>query len=111
MHNKQDKLAKAVRTARKEQGLSQAKLAENLSMDSRTILNIEAGRGNPKFKKLCQIMDYLNIPCSFVFGSDTAEQSPSVEKIMTLLSNCTEQEASNLLPMISYMLELLRKKQ
>lgn len=39
-------LAIAVRKARKEHGLSQEKLAETIKIDTRTILNIEAGRGN-----------------------------------------------------------------
>ena len=45
-------LAIAVREARTELGLSQEKQAETLNLDTRTILNIEAGRGNPKFEKL-----------------------------------------------------------
>ena len=46
------KLGKAVKDARTKRGLSQEKLAEILNLDSRTILNIEAGRGNPKFEIL-----------------------------------------------------------
>ena len=52
MNNAKQTLASAVREARTELGLSQEKLAEILNIDSRTILNIEAGRGNPKFEKL-----------------------------------------------------------
>lgn len=55
-------LAPAVRQARVELGLSQKKLAKILNIDSRTILNIEAGRGNPKFEKLCPLLTYLKIP-------------------------------------------------
>ena len=50
--NMKQALAIAVREARTELGLSQEKLAETLNLDTRTILNIEAGRGNPKFEKL-----------------------------------------------------------
>lgn len=49
MHDYKKALAKAVKDARTKQGLSQERLAEILNLDSRTILNIEAGRGNPKF--------------------------------------------------------------
>ena len=52
MNNGKQNLAAAVREARTELGLSQERLAEILNIDSRTILNIEAGRGNPKFEKL-----------------------------------------------------------
>ena len=48
--NMKQALAIAVREARTELGLSQEKLAETLNLDTRTILNIEAGRGNPKFE-------------------------------------------------------------
>ena len=54
-------LAIAVREARTELGLSQEKLAETLNLDTRTILNIEAGRGNPKFEKLYPLITYLKL--------------------------------------------------
>lgn len=44
MQDMKQALADAVRTARTELGLSQEKLAENLGLDTRTILIIEAGR-------------------------------------------------------------------
>ena len=50
MHDYKKALAKAVKDARTKQGLSQERLAEILNLDSRTILNIEAGHGNPKFE-------------------------------------------------------------
>lgn len=57
--NMKQALAIAVREARTELGLSQEKLAETLNLDTRTILNIEAGRGNPKFEKLHPLITYL----------------------------------------------------
>ena len=59
MQDMKQALANAVRTARTELGLSQEKLAENLGLDTRTILNIEAGRGNPKFEKLYPLPGYI----------------------------------------------------
>ena len=50
MNNAKQTLASAVREAHTELGLSQEKLAEILNIISRTILNIEAGRGNPNLK-------------------------------------------------------------
>ena len=55
--NMKQALAIAVREARTELGLSQEKLAETLNLDTRTILNIEAGRGNPKFESC--ILNYI----------------------------------------------------
>ena len=61
MQDIKQNLANAVREARTELGLSQEKLAEILNLDQRTILNIEAGRGNPKFEKLYPLITYLKI--------------------------------------------------
>lgn len=44
MQNMKQTLANAVRESRIKLGLSQERLAEDLGLDTRTILNIEAGR-------------------------------------------------------------------
>ena len=67
MQDIKQNLANAVREARTELGLSQEKLAEILNLDQRTILNIEAGRGNPKFEKLYPLITYLKIPADKIF--------------------------------------------
>lgn len=67
MHDYKKALAKAVKEARTIQGLSQERLAEILNLDSRTILNIEAGRGNPKFEILVALITYLKIPTNNIF--------------------------------------------
>ena len=69
--NMKQALAIAVREARTELGLSQEKLAETLNLDTRTILNIEAGRGNPKFEKLPPLITYLKIPANKIFCKRT----------------------------------------
>ena len=59
MQDIKQNLANAVREYRTELGLSQEKLAEILNLDQRTILNIEAERGNPKFEVLYPLIIYL----------------------------------------------------
>ena len=59
MNDVKQNLASTIREAQTELGLSQEKLAENLGLDTRTILNIEAGRGNPKFEVLYPLITYL----------------------------------------------------
>lgn len=103
-------LANAVREYRSEIGLSQEKLAEILNLDQRTILNIEAGRGNPKFEVLYPLITYLKIPSDRIFYPDKENQSTSLQKLLATLNDCTEQEANDLLPMVRYMLDLLRKQ-
>ena len=104
------KLAQRVRNIRKRRSISQEKLAEILNLDQRTILNIEAGRGNPKFEKLYPLITYLKIPADKIFYPDSNDQKPNLQKLLTLLNDCTEQEANDLLPMVRYLLELLRKQ-
>lgn len=109
MNDEKQNLASAVREARTELGLSQEKLAEILNTDSRTILNIEAGHGNPKFEKLYPLIVYLKIPAGKIFNPDYKDETPNLQKLLSLQKDCTEQEASDLLPMVRYLLDLLRK--
>lgn len=102
-------LADAVRESRTKLGLSQEKLAEHLGLDTRTILNIEAGRGNPKFEILYPIVTYLKIPTDTIFYPDSENEQPNLQRLLTTLKDCTDQEADALLPMVRYMLDLLRK--
>ncbi len=103
-------LAKAVRDARLERSISQEKLAEILGLDTRTILNIEAGRGNPKFDKLYPLITYLKIPADLIFYPDSSNLQPELQKLFTLLNDCNEEEATNLLPAVRYLLKLQRAK-
>ena len=103
-------LASEVRKARIEMGLTQEKLAEALGVDNRTILNIEAGRGNPKFERLYPLITYLKIPADRIFYPDSENQMPNLQTLFTLLYDCTDQEALAILPMVRYMLGLLRKQ-
>lgn len=109
MNDAKQNLASAVREARAELGLSQERLAELLNIDSRTIPNIEAGRGNPKFEKLYPLITYLKIPAGKIFDPDYKEETPNLQKLLALQKDCTEQETADLLPMVRYLLNLLRK--
>lgn len=110
MHDIKKILGNTVREYRTDMGLSQEKLAEILNLDQRTILNIEAGRGNPKFEVLCPLITYLKIPADRIFYPITKDPTPELQKLLALLTDCTEQEASAILPMVRYMIELLRKQ-
>ncbi len=109
MKNGKQNLAVAVREARTELGLSQEKLAEILNIDSRTILNIEAGRGNPKFEKLYLLVTYLKIPADKIFDPAYKDERPNLHKLLALQKDCTEQEAADLIPIVRYIFSLLRK--
>ena len=97
MQDIKQNLADAVREARTKLGLSQEQLAEILGFDSRTILNIENGRGNPKFENLCALIRYLNLTDNKIFYPESKEPR-----------DCTEQESEELIPAVRYLLNLMR---
>lgn len=109
MQDIKNTLAQAVRDARLERGISQEKLAEILGFDTRTILNIEAGRGNPKFDKLYPLITYLKIPADKIFYPESENPQPELQKLLTMLTDCTEQEAVAIQSAVRYLLELIRQ--
>ena len=108
MQDIKQNLADAVREARTKLGLSQEQLAEILAFDSRTILNIENGRGNPKFENLCALIRYLNLTDNKIFYPDRKEPRPNHERLLALLDDCTEHESEELIPAVRYLLNLMR---
>jgi len=109
MQNFKENLASAIRQTRKERGLSQEKLAEALGLSNRTILDIESGCGNPKFENLYQIVTYLKVPADRIFYPDDGSNRPNLQKLLMELSDCSENEAKELLPAVRYLLNLMRK--
>ena len=110
MHDYVKNLAKVVRAAREDAHLSQAGLAEKIGCDERTILNIENNRGNPKFEVLCQIIAYLHIPADQIFHPSAATDGIQKQKLLLMLQECTDQEATEILPAIEYLLALIHKR-
>ena len=109
MHDYKKALAKAVKDARTKQGLSQERLAEILNLDSRTILNIEAGRGNPKFEILVPRITYRTIPTTNIFYPESDNPNQNFQKLLAVLYDCSDLEIGLLLPMIQYFLNVLHR--
>ena len=59
-------LGKVVRVARKRKRITQDYLAEKVGVQPRTILEIENGRGNPRFENLFVMVRLLEIQNSFL---------------------------------------------
>ena len=110
MQDIQQTLARVVREARIAQDLTKENLAEAIGFDTHTIINIEAGRGNPKFEKLYPLITYLKIPADKIFYPGSKEPNPELQNLLTELHDCNEQEAKDLIPIIRYVLGLLRKE-
>lgn len=61
MQKTYERLAFAIRNARKRENLTQAELSERLHMSIRTIQDIENQKNNPKFETIVLICKELNI--------------------------------------------------
>ena len=109
MQDIKNNLGSVIRKYRLKAGFTQEQLAERLGFGDRTILNIENGKGNPKFDRLYPIIAFLNIPADEIFypGSKTTEPYP--KQLSIEIGNCTEEESETLLPVFQELLKALRK--
>ena len=75
-------LGKVVRIARKRKRITQDYLAEKVGVQPRTILEIENGRGNPRFENLFVMVRLLDI----------APNAQDTEQLFQELSSFSEEE-------------------
>ena len=90
---------------RKQQRLTQEALAERADTTQRHISQIENGQQQPKLPMLQGIADALGLPLWMLFYGhpDTAQ------KILLLLTNCTEQEQIKLFEVLEALKPVLRE--
>lgn len=89
MQEMRENLGKVFRDARKRKGMTQEELAEQIGVQTRMILEIENGRGNPRFDNLFAAMRLLDIPSRDIFYYDRTI-SDSTEKFFLELSAFSE---------------------
>ena len=106
----QEPMGKVIRKARLEQGLTQFDVARRLGLDSRTILNIENGKGNPKAEVLYPLIRLLKIDPREIFYPDKPDGNAAYRKMEMFLASCSEEELEALLPMCRYFIDALRAK-
>ena len=88
-----DKLAKAVREAREKRGISQRELARKLNMNTRTVMDLEIGRSNPKGETIFLIANELNISLDAILYSGTAQPNAVSIDVLKFFSDKSEAEA------------------
>lgn len=98
----------AFKKARSEQGLTLEAVAERSGVDVRTVINIEQYRGNPKLEKLYPLVRTLRIDAREIFNPEMQRESPSIRQLRFLIEECSEQEATTLIPVIESILNALR---
>ena len=94
-------LGNAVKEARTESKLTQEQIADMLDIDSRTISQIERGLGNPKLETLCPLIRILNVDAN-------RTETPKLDRLMRLVSTCTEYEAHELIRIVNDILNIMR---
>lgn len=103
-------LGDTVKQARTRLKLTQCEVAELIDVDSRTILNIENYKGNPKMEVLYPLVRTLKIDAREIFTPEILRDSPSLRQLRILIEDCNEQEAATIIPAVQAILEVLRSK-
>lgn len=110
MSNFSQPLGDAIKRARIRQRLTQNEVAESINIDSRTILNIENYKGNPKMEILFPLIRKLRIDPQEIFYPELIDTTPAHSQIKLLIENCSEQEAEMLIPILESILTVLRNR-
>ena len=98
-------LGDAVRQARIRLKLTQNEVADSIDVDSRTVLNVENYKGNPKMEVLYQLVRVLRE----IFSPEILRDSPSLHQLRILIDSCREQDAVALIPMVWAVLSALHR--
>ena len=79
-----------------------------IGKDVRTILNIENYKGNPKLEVLYPLIRAMNIDAREVFYPELQRESPAIRQLRLLVEQCSEAEASALIPVFQSVLNAMR---
>ena len=93
-------LGDTVKRARLSLKLTQKRLAEQINVDERTIMNIEKGTSNPTLDVLYPLFQVLKIDSREIFNAKLPRESEAQYQLCVLAENCTEEGATVLIPVI-----------
>lgn len=93
-------LGDTVKRARLSLKLTQKRVAEQINVDERTIMNIEKGNSNPTMDVLFPLFQVLKIDSREIFNAKLPRESEAQYQLCVLAENCTEEEATVLIPVI-----------
>ena len=103
-------LGDSVKRARGKKGMTQAEVAFAANIDSRTLLNIENYRGNPKLEVLYPLVRALEIDPREIFYPEMRIESSSKTELRRIIDRCSEEEAAALVPILTSVLDVLNSK-
>ena len=101
-------LGDVVKVARGKSGLTQAEVAVAIHRDTRTVLNIENYKGNPKMEVLFPLVRALRIDAREIFNPEMQRESPAIRQLRLLIEECSESEAAAIIPVFEAVLNALR---
>lgn len=110
MPNYSYSLGDAVKRARGKLGLTQNEVSDAINIDSRTVLNIENYKGNPKMEVLYPLIRYLHIDAREIFNPEMQRDTPAIQELRLIVEDCSEQEAGDLIPILRTLLSVIREK-
>ena len=105
-----DLLAKAVREAREERGLSQRELARKLSMNTRTIMDLEICRSNPKGETIFLIARELHISLDAIAHAGTSRPNSVSADVLEFFSGKDDAESRDYIDLCRRQVEKMKKK-
>lgn len=103
-------LGARIKAARKERGLTQERLAEQVGLSTRHIANVEKGDTNPSFEVLSTLVKALGVSVDAVFNPAGDEVEAEIQEIAGLYRACPEQGQRLILAAIRAMANELSKK-
>ena len=100
-------LGDVVKVAREKAGLTQAEVAASIDRDSRTVLNIENYKGNPKLEVLYPLVRALKIDSREIFNPEMQLESPALRQLQLMVAECSEAEADAIIPVVKAAIDLV----
>ena len=101
-------LGDVVKVAREQIGFTQAELAATISRDTRTVLNIENYKGNPKLEVLYPLVRALRIDSREIFYPEMRCDSPALRQLRLLIADCSDEEATAIIPVLQAAIQMVR---
>lgn len=101
-------LGDSVRNARNRLGMTQSEVADAIGIDSRTVLNIENYKGNPKMEVLYPLIRKLKLDAREIFTPEALLEKPSMRQLKTIIEGCNDEEVQVLIPAVEAILSAMR---
>ena len=113
MNNFTKPLSDAIRQARNKLGLTQEQVAELAGTDPMNIIKMENinRNANPELATLYPIVRALNIDPQEIFYPEIHRDNPRIQLLHQLISDCTDNEADALIPIIRELIQFMKSKE